>query len=201
MRKAIDSLKKADPVLAGLIGSVGPYRIRYLPPDYETLVKAIVYQQLSGKAAATIFGRLKAAAGDGRLSAEAVLKVTPARLRALGLSRQKIGYIRDIAGRARSGEADFAALAGLKDDEVVCALTAMKGVGMWTAQMFLIFALRRRDVLPSGDLGIRAAVRKAYGLEALPTPAEVDAAGEKWRPYRTVASWYLWRSLEPNANL
>lgn len=201
MRKAIDLLKSADPVLAGLIGSVGPYRIRYQPPDFETLVKAIVYQQLSGKAAATIFGRLQAAAGGGRLTADTTRKVTPERMRALGLSRQKIGYIRDIACRTKSGEADFAALPGMKDEEVVRVLTSLKGVGLWTAQMFLIFALRRKDVLPSGDLGIRAAVKKAYGLEAVPTPAEVDAAGEKWRPYRTVASWYLWRSLEPDANL
>jgi len=201
MRKAIDVLKNADPVLAALIETVGPYRIRYSPPDFETLVKAIVYQQLSGKVAATIFGRLQAAAGDGRLTSEATLKVTPQRMRTLGLSRQKIGYIRDIARDTQSGETDFGALAKMKDEEAVRVLTSLKGVGVWTAQMFLIFALRRKDVLPSGDLGVRAAVRKAYGFEALPTPSEVDTVGEKWRPYRTVASWYLWRSLEPNANL
>ncbi len=201
MRKAIDVLKRADPVLADLIERVGPYRIRYRPPDFEALAKSIVYQQLSGKVAAVIFERLQAAAGDGRLTAEATLKLTPARMRALGLSRQKIGYIRDLARHTQSGAADFAALSGMKDEEVVRVLTSLKGVGVWTAQMFLIFALRRKDVLPSGDLGIRAAVRRAYGFEVLPAPAEVDAVGEKWRPYRTVASWYLWRSIEPNANL
>ena len=201
MRKAMDVLKNADPVLAALIETAGPYRIRYSPPDFETLVKAIVYQQLSGKVAATIFGRLQAAAGDGRLTSEAALKLTPQTMRALGLSRQKIGYIRDIAGHTQSGETDFTALSKMKDEEAVRVLTSLKGVGVWTAQMFLIFALRRKDVLPSGDLGIRAAVKKAYGFEALPAPAEVDTVGEKWRPYRTVASWYLWRSLEPNANL
>ena len=201
MRRAILALKGADPVMGGLIEKVGPYKIRYLEPDFETLVKSIVYQQLSGKVAATIFGRLLAAAGDRRLTPEAALKLTPRKMRALGLSRQKVGYIHDIAGHTRSGVADFGALRQMPDEDVIRVLTGLKGVGVWTAHMFLIFALRRKDVLPSGDLGIRAAVRKAYGFEALPTPAEVDRVGESWRPYRTVASWYLWRSQEPNANL
>ena len=201
MRKAISALREADPVLAGLIEQVGPYKIRYLEPGFETLVKSIVYQQLSGKVAATIFGRLVAAAGDGRLTPEAALAVAPRRMRALGLSRQKIGYIRDIAEHTRSGQADFAALRKMPDEDVIRVLTGLKGVGVWTAHMFLIFALRRKDVLPTGDLGIRAAVKKAYSFDVLPTPAEVEGVGEKWRPYRTVASWYLWRSLEPNANL
>jgi DNA-3-methyladenine glycosylase II len=201
MRRAISALKRADPVMAGLIDRVGPYKIRYLEPDFETLTKSIVYQQLSGKAAATIFGRLQAAAGDGRLTPEATLQLTPRKMRTLGLSRQKIGYIRDIAKHTLSGEADFTRLPGLDDEEVIRVLTSLKGVGVWTAHMFLIFALRRKDVLPVGDLGIRAAVKKVYGLDQTPTPSEVEEAGEKWRPYRTVASWYLWRSLEPNANL
>ncbi len=201
MRKAISALRDADPVLGGLIDKVGPYRIRYLEPDFETLVKSIVYQQLSGKVAATIFARLMAATGDGRLTPETALQLTPRKMRALGLSRQKIGYIRDIAGHALSGQADFAALRKAPDEEVIRVLTGLKGVGVWTAHMFLIFALRRKDVLPSGDLGIRAAVQKWYNLDAPPRPAEVEQVGEKWRPYRTVASWYLWRSLEPNANL
>jgi DNA-3-methyladenine glycosylase II len=201
MRKAIEALKRADPVMAGLIRQVGPYKIRYLEPDFETLVKSIVYQQLSGRVAATIFGRLAAAAGDGRLSPEAALALAPRRMRALGLSRQKIGYIRDIARHALSGQADFAALRKMPDEEVIRVLTGLKGVGVWTAHMFLIFALRRKDVLPSGDLGIRAAVKAAYNFPALPTPAQVEQVGEKWRPYRTVASWYLWRSQEPDANL
>jgi DNA-3-methyladenine glycosylase II len=201
MRKALECLTCADPVIAGLIAKVGPYKIRYLEPEFETLVKSIVYQQLSGKAAATIFGRLLAAAGNGKLDPEAVLRMKPAKLRALGLSRQKIAYIRDIALHTRSGAVDFQSLRKLPDDEVIRVLTGLKGVGVWTAHMFLMFALRRRDVLPVGDLGIRAAIRKAYGLESVPSPAEVLQVGEKWRPYRTVASWYLWRSLEPNANL
>jgi DNA-3-methyladenine glycosylase II len=201
MRKALECLRCADPVMAGLIEKVGAYRIRYLEPDFETLAKSIVYQQLSGKAAATIFARLLAAAGNGKLSPEAVLKMRPEKLRALGLSRQKIAYIRDIAQHTCSGAVDFDSLRALPDDEVIRVLTELKGVGMWTAHMFMMFALRRRDVLPVGDLGIRAAIKKAYGLESVPTPAEVLTVGEKWRPYRTIASWYLWRSLEPNANL
>ncbi|MFB3778710.1 MAG: DNA-3-methyladenine glycosylase [Bryobacteraceae bacterium] len=201
MRKALEALSRADPVMGGLIEQVGPYRIRYRKPDFETLVKSIVFQQLSGKVAAKIFDRLVAAAGDGKLTPESALKLTPAKLRALGLSRQKIAYIRDIARHACSGAIDFAALGSLPDDEVIQALTGLKGVGVWTAHMFLMFALRRKDVLPVGDLGIRAAVKKVYGLEEMPSPAAVGEMGEKWRPYRTVASWYLWRSLEPNANL
>lgn len=201
MRKAILALRSADPVLGGLIDAVGAYRIRYLEPDFEALVKSIVYQQLSGKAAATIFGRLREAAGDGRLDPEPLLRLTPARMRSIGLSKQKIAYIRDIAGHTQTGVTNFEAMGRMKDDEVMRALTSLKGVGDWTAHMFLIFALRRKDVLPVGDLGIRVAVQKAYGLDAMPTPAEVEALGDKWRPYRTVASWYLWRSLEPNANL
>ncbi|MCL6544979.1 MAG: DNA-3-methyladenine glycosylase 2 family protein [Bryobacteraceae bacterium] len=201
MKKAMEGLAAADPVLAELIRKTGPYRIRYLEPDYEALAKAIIYQQLSGRVASVIFERLRQAAGNGRLTADSVLRLTPAQLRSLGLSRQKIAYLKELAAQHRSGEVDFAAMRRMEDGEVIRALTQLKGVGLWTAHMFLIFALRRKDVLPSGDLGIRAAVQKAYGLPQLPSPAEVEAIGERWRPWRTVASWYLWRSLEPDANL
>jgi DNA-3-methyladenine glycosylase II len=201
MRKAILALRDADPVLRDLIDEVGAYRMRYLEPDFEALVKSIVYQQLSGKVASAIFGRLREATGADRLGPEAVLNLTPARMRSTGLSRQKISYIRDIASQVVAGDTDFQQIRGMEDEEAIRALTALKGVGVWTAHMFMIFALRRRDVLPVGDLGIRAAVRKAYGLERMPTPGEVESIGEKWRPYRTIASWYLWRSLEPDANL
>lgn len=201
MRQAILSLRKADPVLAGLIDRIGPYRIRYLKPDFEALVKAIIYQQLSGKVASTIFGRLEAAAANGRLTPEAVLRLSSSRLRALGLSRQKIAYIHGLARQAKSGEFDFGALGRMTDEEVIRTLTGVKGIGLWTAHMFLIFALRRPDVLPTGDLGIRAAIQKAYGLPALPGAAEIEDLARRWRPYATVASWYLWRSLEADPNL
>ena len=200
MRKAIEHLKRADAVIAGIIETVGPYRIEHLEPNFETLARSIVYQQLSGKVARVIFGRLAQAAGD-QMTPEAVLRLRPARMRKLGLSKQKVAYIRDLARRTRDGEVDFTALPSLGDGEVTERLTRVKGIGVWTAHMFLIFALRRPDVLPVGDLGIRAAVRKAYGLEQLPLPAEVERLGARWRPYATVASWYLWRSLEAKAGL
>ena len=201
MRKAILALKKADPVIGRLIDTVGPYRIRYLEPDFEALVKAIVYQQLSGKVASTIFTRLAALSSNGRLTAEAVLDISEGTLRSAGLSRQKIDYIRNLARLVQSGEIDFQLLRRLPDGEVIRNLTTVKGVGLWTVHMFLIFALRRLDVVPSGDLGIRAAVKKAYGMAELPAPKEVEALAERWRPYATIASWYLWRSQEPDANL
>ena len=201
MRKAIHHLQAADPVLGGIIGRVGAYRIRFREPGFETLVKSIVYQQLSGRVAQVIFERLQAAMPGGALTPDAVLELRPAKMRKLGLSKQKTAYIRDLARLTRRGTLDFAALHGLPDAEVIELLTQVKGVGVWTAHMFLIFALRRTNVLPSGDLGIRTAIRKAYGMAELPKPAEIEVLGQRWHPYCTVAAWYLWRSLEPNANL
>ena len=201
MRKALLHLKKADPVIAGLIDRIGRYAVEYLEPGYETLAKAIVYQQLSGKVAEVIFNRLAVATGDGRLTPEAALRLSPARMRELGLSRQKIAYLRDLAERTLSGEVDFAALRRLPDRQVYRRLTALRGIGAWTVQMFLIFALQRPNVLPAADLGIRAAVRKAYQLAEQPTPAQVEELARPWHPYCTVASWYLWRSLEDKAGL
>lgn len=200
MQKAIRHLKKSDPVLAGIIDRVGDYRIEFRDPDFETLVKSIVYQQLSGRVANVIFGRLARATG-GKITPENILKLRPARMRAVGLSGQKTEYIRDLARHTRDGRVRFEELPELPDEEVMARLTAVKGIGVWTAHMFLIFALRRHDVLPTGDLGIRNAIRKAYGLEALPLPDEIELMAERWRPFCTVASWYLWRSLEQNANL
>jgi len=200
MQKAIRHLKKSDPVLAGIIDRVGDYRIEFRDPDFETLVKSIVYQQLSGRVANVIFARLARATG-GKITPKNILKLRPARMRAVGLSGQKTEYIRDLARHTRAGRVRFEELPELPDEEVMARLTAVKGIGVWTAHMFLIFALRRHDVLPTGDLGIRNAIRKAYGLEALPLPGEIELMAERWRPFCTVASWYLWRSLEPNANL
>jgi len=200
MQEAIHHLRRSDPVLAGIIDRVGDYRIEFREPGFETLVKSIVYQQLSGRVANVIFGRLAAAAG-GSITPSSILKLRPARMRAIGLSGQKTAYIRDLARHARDGRINFEELRELPDQDVMERLTAVKGIGVWTVHMFLIFALRRHDVLPTGDLGIRNAIRKAYGLEALPAPADIEAMAERWRPFCTVASWYLWRSLEPNANL
>jgi DNA-3-methyladenine glycosylase II len=200
MQEAIHHLRRSDPILSEIIDRVGEYRIQFRDPDFETLVKSIVYQQLSGRVASVIFGRLAKAAGE-KVTPPNILKLRPSRMRALGLSRQKTAYIRDLARHARDGTVIFEELRELSDAEVIERLTQVKGVGVWTVHMFLIFALRRTDVLPVGDLGIRNAIRKAYGFAELPQPAEMEALARRWRPYCTVASWYLWRSMEPNANL
>ena len=200
MKEAIEHLRRSDPVLAEIIGRVGAYAIEYREPAFETLVKSIVYQQLSGRVAGVIFGRLRAA-GGGRLTPESILKLRPSRMRSLGLSTQKTAYIRDLARHTRDGALVFEELPGLPDDGVIERVTKVKGIGVWTAHMFLIFALRRPDVLPTGDLGIRNAIQRAYGLEALPAPAEIERMAERWRPWCSVASWYLWRSRDGGANL
>jgi len=201
MRKAILHLKKADPVLRSVIERVGKYSMQFREPTFETLVRSIVYQQLSGKVAKVIFDRLVAAVPGGRLTPQGILKLTPARMRKCGLSKQKTAYIRDLAKKTAGGELDFENLAKLTDVEVIEHLTQVKGIGVWTAQMFLMFALERVDVLPTGDLGIRSAIRKAYGLEELPHPKHIEVIAASWRPYCTVASWYLWRSLDNQAEL
>ncbi len=200
MQEAIRHLKQSDPILSEIIEKVGEYAIRFRDPDFETLVKSIVYQQLSGRVASVIFERLAKAAG-GTVTPESILKLRPSRMRTLGLSTQKTAYIRDLARHIRDGNVVFDELLALSDQEVIDRLTEVKGIGVWTVHMFLIFALRRTDILPTGDLGIRNAIRKAYGLAELPSPAEMERMADRWRPYCTVASWYLWRSLEPNANL
>jgi DNA-3-methyladenine glycosylase II len=200
MQEAIHHLKQSDPILSEIIEKVGEYAIRFRDPDFETLVKSIVYQQLSGRVASVIFERL-AKAASGKVTPETILKLRPSRMRTLGLSTQKTAYIRDLARHIRDGNVVFDELHELSDQEVIDRLTQVKGVGVWTVHMFLIFALRRTDILPTGDLGIRNAIRKAYGLAELPSPAEMERMADRWRPYCTVASWYLWRSLEPNANL
>ncbi len=200
MQQALAHLRRSDPVLRAIINRVGEYRIEFREPSFETLVKSIVYQQLSGKVASVIFARLVDAAG-GRLTPESILRLRPARMRAAGLSGSKTAYIRDLARHTRDGRIEFSKLADLPDEEIVRQLTEVKGVGPWTAHMFLIFALRRLNVLPTGDLGVRAAIRKAYGLEELPKAAKIESLAEPWRPYCSVATWYLWRSLEGDANL
>jgi DNA-3-methyladenine glycosylase II len=196
MRKAILHLKKADPVLRSLIDRVGAYRIEYRHPVFDTLVRSIVYQQLSGKVAKVIFDRLAAAVSGGHLTPEGILKLTPARMRKAGLSKQKTAYIRDLARKTKQGALDFALLPGLSDEDVVAMLTQVKGIGVWTAHMFLMFALERPNVLPTGDLGIRMAIRKEYGMDELPNAKQIEERAAGWHPYCTVASWYLWRSLD-----
>lgn len=197
MRRAISHLKRVDPVLGEIIERVGPCRIQYAEPDFETLARSIVFQQLNGKAARAIFARLKGALGNGsRMTPREVLSLPPAQMQTLGLSRQKVKYIHDLAEKVQAGVITFSQLADLSDAEVIDHLTTVKGIGVWTAQMFLLFALRRPDILATGDLGIRLAIRKAYRLRKLPSPARVEKLGATWHPHSSVACWYLWRSSD-----
>ncbi len=196
MKRAIQHLKKADPVLGAIMERVGPFKIQYREPVFQTLVRSIVYQQLNGKAALTIYNRLAEAAKAEPLTPESILKLRPQRMRALGLSKQKLTYIRELARLTKAGEVNFETCATLEDAHVIEHLTKVKGVGVWTVHMFLIFALRRPNILPTGDLGVRAAMKKAYGLPEMPKPAEMERIAASWHPYCSVASWYLWRSLE-----
>ncbi len=186
--------------MAKIIERVGPCELAMREPTFETLARSITFQQLSGKAAGTIFGRLRKAVGR-RFTASAFLKLTPEDLRACGLSRQKIASLTDLAEKVARRKIDFRSLGTLEDEAIIELLSEVRGVGVWTAQMFLIFALQRPNVMPLADLGIRNAVRKAYGLAEMPKAAELARIAEKWHPYCSIASWYLWRSLEGAAQL
>lgn len=197
-RRAVQHLRASDPVMAALIERVGPARITPRLANFWSLARSIAFQQLNGKAALTIWNRLEAAAG-GIVTPESILKLSEAEMRACGLSRQKLSYIRDLAARTVAGEIDFARLPQCADVEVIEHLTRVKGVGTWTAQMFLIFALSRPDVLPTADYGIRAGMKKAYRLRKMPTAKRMEQIARRWRPYCSVACWYLWRSFDvPN---
>ena len=195
MGRAVLHLQQVDPVLGEVIKQVGPCKILYAEPDFETLVRSIVFQQLSGTAARAIFARFKAAVGNGaRMRARDVLALTSAQMQGLGLSRQKAKYIFDLAEKTEAGLIEFSRLASVSDDGVIEQLTTVKGIGVWTAQMFLLFALRRPDILATGDLGIRSAIRRLYRLRKLPSPTRVRQVATKWHPHCSVACWYLWRS-------
>jgi len=195
MRKAINHLKKADPVLRDIIQRVGAYRIEYGDPAFESLAEAIVYQQLNGKAAFTIFKRFAALAGEP-LTPKGILKLTDAQMRGAGLSKQKTSYLRDLAERTQRGDLNFADLANLSDEAVIERLTQVKGIGVWTAHMFLMFSLRRPNVLPTGDFGVKMAIKRHYRKRKPPDPKQMQKIAKCWEPYRSVACWYLWRSLD-----
>ena len=195
MRKAINHLKKSDPTLAAIISSVGPCRMEYGEPTFHSLAESILYQQLNGKAAVTIFKRFTDLVGDP-VTPQGILKATDAELRAVGLSKQKATYLRDLAEKTTAGLLEFKRLGELPDDEVIRHLTQVKGVGVWTAHMFLMFTLRRPDILPTGDYGIQAAMKKHYRKRKLPKPPVMEKIAKPWSPYRSVACWYLWRSMD-----
>jgi DNA-3-methyladenine glycosylase II len=190
-------LMRRDPVLAVLIRKLGSCGLAgaQRTDHFSALVRAITGQQLSTKAAATIYGRLAALMPAG-VTPDALSAVSDAQLRAVGMSRQKGAYFRDLCDKVASGVLPLHSLEAMSDDEVIAALTTVKGIGRWSAEMFLMFRLHRPDVLPVGDLGIVKAVKNVYRLRKKPTAERIRKIGEAWRPYRSVASWYLWRSLD-----
>ncbi len=199
--KAYRHLRDNDSVLARLIDEHGPYQPRPAGDPYAALVRTIIYQQLAGAAAGAIHGRLLALHGDGNEppSPIEILATEEQVLRGAGVSGPKIGYLRDLAAHIVEGKLSFDGIDALADEEVAARLTAVKGIGEWSAQMFLMFQLGRPDVLPVGDLGVRKGMRLTYGLAETPTPAEATAIGAPWAPYRSVGSWYMWRAYEPVA--
>ena len=190
--RATSYLSSIDPIMANSIARVGPCGLTPNPNAFETLVDAIVSQQISVKAADAIMGRLRAATPGGAITPEALLLLEHDALRAAGLSTPKARYIRDLTEQVSSGQLDLARLDELEDEEIIQKLIAVKGIGRWTAEMILIFSLGRPDVLPVDDLGFVEGVREAYGMDARPTRKEMLERGEAWRPYRTFATWYMW---------
>jgi DNA-3-methyladenine glycosylase II len=198
-RVAVAHLSQADPALARLIEAAGPFRmaIRTMHSPFEALARNIVYQQLNGTAAAAIHARVVALAGRGRLRPQDVLQASDDELRRAGLSRNKLEALRDLAAKTVDGTVPtLARLKRMSDDEIIARLTQVRGVGRWTVEMLLMSRLGRPDVLPVGDFGVRKGFSLLYGTAALPTPKELTAYAERWRPYRTVASWYMWRAVE-----
>ena len=195
MRKAVNHLKKCDPVLGAIIQRVGPCRMEFGEPTFHSLAESILYQQLNGKAADTIFKRFADKTGDP-VTPEGILKLSDAEMRAVGLSKQKTAYLRDLAEKTKAGLLEFERLGQLPDEEVIAHLTQVKGVGVWTAHMFLMFTLKRPDVLPTGDYGVQVAIKKHYHKRKLPKPKDMEKIAKAWAPYRSIACWYLWRSLD-----
>ena len=196
-RKARLHLERADPVMARIIAEVGPVRIAQRPERFQALARAIVFQQLAGAAANAIYNRVIALyPGKDFPAPEDILATPTPKLRKAGLSLKKAQYIKDLARHVRDDLLNFHRFPHLTDEEIIEELTQVKGIGRWTAEMFLMFNLARPDVLPVDDLGIRNAAMKAYAMRTRPTAKRLRRLGERWRPYRSAASWYLWRSLQ-----
>jgi DNA-3-methyladenine glycosylase II len=191
------SLSRRDPVLRPLIKRVGPCTLRPQDDLFAALVRSIVAQQISTRAAASISARLLAGPCKGVLTPAAIVKSSDEELRSAGLSTGKMRSLRDLAERVHSRTLRLDSFGGLSDEEVIELLLPVRGIGRWTAQMLLIFALGRGDVLPVDDFGLRAAVQRHYGLAELPRRDRLEELGSRWRPYRSIATWYLWRSLDP----
>ena len=197
LKKALSELRKTDCRMGRLIDEFGEAEFNTISNYYESLVRSIVYQQLSGKAAATIYGRFK-----GMFSLDAfpqpkdVLEIPHESLRSVGLSNQKANYIRDLSEKWDGGEIDLSNVESMSDEEISTELIKVKGIGQWTADMFLMFTLVRPDVFPFGDLGIQKGFMILNKMDRLPKPNEMEKEAEQWRPYRTVAAWYLWKIVD-----
>jgi DNA-3-methyladenine glycosylase II len=191
-------LLRRDPVLAALIRRQGPCGLAAAQraDHFSALVRAITFQQLSTKAATTIYDRMVALMPDRAPTLDGFAGVSDEQLRAAGMSRQKTAYLRDLCAKVTAGAVDLDALESLDDEAIIASLVQVKGIGRWSAEMFLIFRLLRPDVLPVDDLGIVTAVQRAYGLRKRPSADRLRKIGDAWRPYRSIASWYLWRSLD-----
>jgi DNA-3-methyladenine glycosylase II len=195
-QKAILHLAGADARLGAIISSVGSYTIKRGGEPFQALVEAIMYQQLAGSAADAIHARFLKLYRDKFPAPERLLSTPDERLRTAGLSGRKIEYMKDLAGRVSDGRLDLAGLAAMGDEQIVEQLSEVKGIGRWTAEMFMIFCLGRPDILPVGDYGLRRAMQKTYRLRDLPAPERMTKIAQPWRPYRSVATWYMWKSLE-----
>jgi DNA-3-methyladenine glycosylase II len=187
---------RADPVMRGIVKACGPFDLRPRGTPYQSLMRALLYQQLAGPAAGAIERRFLALYGDRAPEPNELLATKPEDLRAAGISRQKASYLHSLAEHFDTGQLIGRRLMRMPDDEVIETVTAIKGIGRWTADMLLLFSLGRPDVLPVGDFGVRKAMMLAYRLKDLPDPKTMERIGEPWRPYRSAASWYLWRSLD-----
>ena len=198
-REATAHLALVDPVMGEVIARAGSCTldVRNEGTHFDALIRSIVYQQLSGKAAATIHGRVVSLIGEGGSPVpQTILSTTHEALRAVGLSNQKASYVRNLAQHVIDGSLPIESLHNLTDEEIIHALVQVKGIGRWSAQVFMMFRLGRPDVLPELDLGIQKGIQKAYRMRKLPTPKQVLARGKKWAPYRTVGAWYMWRILD-----
>jgi 3-methyladenine DNA glycosylase/8-oxoguanine DNA glycosylase len=190
------ALSEREPALARVVAAAGPPDIEQRPSTFATLARAIAYQQLSGKAAATIWGRVKDLVGGSEPEAGELLRRRPASLRGAGLSTAKVAAVRDLAAHVERGDIVPGSLHRLEDEQVVELLTRVRGIGRWSAQMHLIFSLGRLDVWPTGDLGVRKGYALWRGLPEMPTEKALEPLGEVYRPFRTLAAWYAWRALD-----
>ena len=195
VKKAIKFLKK-DPKFAKIIMQVGDYNVKITKNRYQSLVEAIISQQLSGYAANSIIKKFRKLYKSKFPKPRDVIKTSDSKLRTTGLSKMKIVYIKELSKKIESKELNMRKISTQSDEQVIEVLTDVKGIGRWTAEMFLIFSLGRLDILPVGDLGLKKGIQSMYSLKELPEKEQIEQLAESWKPYRTVATWYLWKSLE-----